>query len=75
MANDSLEAASIFWRILNLLHRYICIFVRLLMVKLYDERGQSMPPIDDRLLLESATSIAEKIRTKQVIRFVSVFYQ
>ena len=35
-------------------------------MKLYDERGQSMPPIDDRLLLEPATSIAEKIRTKQV---------
>ena len=57
---------SFFWCVLILLHRYFCIFVRLLYVKLYDERGQSMLPIDDRLLLEPATSIAEKIRTKQV---------
>lgn len=36
------------------------------MVKIYDERGLSMPPVDDRLLLEPATVIAEKIRTGQV---------
>lgn len=58
------------WRILILLHRYLCVFLRLVMVKFYDERGQSMPPIDDRLLLEPATSIAEKIRTKQVNKLV-----
>lgn len=41
------------------------------MVKIYDEHGQKMPPVDNPLLLDSATSIAEKIRTKQVsLRFV-----
>lgn len=63
-ANSQVE--SFIWRVLNFLHRYLVIFVRLVMVKLYDEHGQSMTPIDDRLLLEPATSIAEKIRTKQV---------
>lgn len=53
-------------RILHLLHRYFCIFVRLVEVAFYGEHGESIPPIDDRLLLESATSIAEKIRMKQV---------
>lgn len=54
------------WRIINGLHRYLCAFIRFIIVLFRGERGQSMPPIDDRLLLESATSIAEKIRTKQV---------
>lgn len=62
----NLQVEPLIWRVLNFLHRYLCIFLRLIMVKLYDERGQSMTPIDDRLLLEPATVIAEKIRTKQV---------
>lgn len=53
-------------RTLNALHRTVCHFVRFVMVKLYGKHGQSMPPIDDVLLLEPAISIAEKIRTKQV---------
>lgn len=63
-ANSPAEEPFI-WRILSVLHRYFCIFLRFIMVKLYDERGQSMLPIDNRLLLEPATSIAEMIRTKQ----------
>lgn len=53
-------------RIVHLLHRYLCIFVRLVKVAFYGKHGESMPPIEDRLLLESATSIAEKIRLQQV---------
>lgn len=57
---------SIVWNILHFLHRYFCIFVRLVYVAIYGKHGPSVPPIEDRILLESATSIAEQIRTKQV---------
>lgn len=66
MANKSVEEWSMFDHIIHFLHRYFCIIVRYFMVKIYDERGQKMPPVDNPLLVESATSIAEKIRTKQV---------
>lgn len=36
------------------------------MIAFYGKHGPSVPPIDDQILLESATSIAEKIRTKEV---------
>lgn len=52
--------------ILNLLHRFLGLCVRFIFAKIYGEHGQSMPPIKDLILLESATSIAEKIRTKKV---------
>lgn len=68
-ANDSTNPAakpSIILVALNLLHRFICLCVRFVLVKTHGEHGPSMPPIDDLLLLESATSIAEKIRTKKV---------
>lgn len=51
---------------LSLLHRFICLCVRFILIKVHGEHGPSMPPIDDLLLLESASSIAEKIRTKKV---------
>lgn len=60
------QSTSFIQRTLNVLHRYMCHIVRFVMVKLYGKHGESVPPIDDKLLLESATSIAEKIRTKQV---------
>lgn len=63
---NGIEEPTFFWHVLNYLHRYFCIFLRYVMVKIYDERGLSMPPVDDRLLLEPATVIAEKIRTGQV---------
>lgn len=53
---------------LNLFHRLLCVCVRFVLVKVHGEHGQSMPPIEDLLLLESATSIAEKIRNKKVKR-------
>lgn len=39
---------------------------RIVFTLFYGKRGYSMPPITDLLLLESATSLAEKIRTKKV---------
>lgn len=64
--NDAIDKPSIILVALNLIHRFFCLCVRFIMVKVHGERGKSMPPIDDLLLLESATSIAEKIRTKKV---------
>lgn len=58
---------------LNLLHRFFCLCVRFVLIKVHGEHGPSMPPIDDLLLLESATSIAEKIRTKKV-NIIGVFF-
>lgn len=63
---DTLEKPSIVVVALNLLHRFLCLCIRFVLIKVHGEHGQSMPPIDDLLLLESATSIAEKIRTKKV---------
>lgn len=70
-AKDVIDASavkkpSIFVVALNLFQRFLCLCVRFVVVKVHGEHGQSMPPIDDLLLLESASSIAEKIRTKKV---------
>lgn len=51
---------------LHSMHGLFCSFVHFIMKLMYGKHGKSMPPIDDRLLLESATSLAEQIRTKQV---------
>lgn len=67
-ANEALQTQkpSLFVVALHLLHRFFCLCVRFVVVKVHGEHGEPMPPIDDLLLLESATSIAEKIRTKKV---------
>ncbi|KAK4873935.1 hypothetical protein RN001_013295 [Aquatica leii] len=51
---------------INLLHRFIELIARCLFKLIYGTTGEKMPPIKDLLLLESATSIAYKIRTKKV---------
>lgn len=65
-ATNQVEKQSIILIGLSLLHRFICLCVRFILIKTHGEHGPAMPPIDDLLLLESATSIAEKIRTKKV---------
>lgn len=65
-ATNQVEKPSIILIGLNLLHRFLCLCVRFILIKTHGEHGPSMPPIDDLLLLESATSIAEKIRTNKV---------
>lgn len=52
----------------NILQRFIVVIARFLFKNVfYSERGQSMPPIKNLLLLEPATVLAMKIRTKKVI--------
>lgn len=53
--------------IANLFQRFLNVFVRFLFKNvIYGEKGQSMPPIKNLLLLEPATVLALKIRTKKV---------
>lgn len=59
-------AESKVWCFLHYLHRYFYVFIRMVLVAFHGKHGPSIPPIDDQILLESATSIAEKIRTKEV---------
>lgn len=51
---------------LNFLHRFVMLSVRFILTKVYGEHGASMPSIDDLILLESATALAEKIRTRKL---------
>lgn len=62
----AVQKPSVLMVALNLMHRFLGLCVRFILVKVKGEHGESMPAIDDLLLLESATSIAEKIRTKKV---------
>lgn len=71
--NDTLQKPSIIIVALNLMHRFLCLCIRFVLVKVHGENGPAMPPIDNLLLLESATSIAEKIRTKKVNR-MKIFF-
>lgn len=51
---------------MNFFHRFLMLCVRFVLTKYYGEHGKSMPAINDLILLESATALAEKIRTKKV---------
>lgn len=51
----------------NLFQQFLEIFVRFLFKNVfYGDKGKSMPPIKNLLLLEPATVLAMKIRTKKV---------
>lgn len=50
----------------RIVHAFIELVVRCLMQIIYRGPGDSMPPIKDLVLLESASSLALKIRTKKV---------
>lgn len=65
------DRVSVFTMVLQYLYKILVISVRFLVVRIYGRHGQAMPPIIDPLLLESATSIANKIRTKEVNILIS----
>lgn len=52
--------------VINILHRIIVLLIRMLCQFIHGEKGQSMPPIKNLILLDSATTLAFKIRTKKV---------
>lgn len=68
------DKPSIILVALNLLHRFIGLCVRFILVKVHGEHGNSMPAIDNLFLLDSATTLAEKIRTKKVSHFIRSAY-
>ena len=59
--------ANLFQRFLNVLVRFLFKYV------IYGKKGQSMPPIRNLLLLESASSLAIKIRTRKVCKLAKIF--
>lgn len=72
MDNKAIEKppASVIGQIIKIFihftHRLFTIFLRAILWRLKG-KGQSMPPIKDLVLLETATSLAIKIRTKKVM--------
>lgn len=51
----------------RILHSFIEVIMRFLLKLVYGGPGERMPPIKNLLLLESASSLALKIRTGKVI--------
>jgi hypothetical protein len=64
--NNVKRHRSFFKIAMNIFIRFVIITVRMVMKYIYGEKGAQMPPIKDLILLESATSLAHKIRTKKV---------
>lgn len=52
--------------VINIGHRFLVLMFRMLIQFLYGEKGESMPPIKNLILLDSATTLAYKIRTRKV---------
>lgn len=50
----------------RILHSFVEVVMRFLLRLVYGGPGERMPPIKNLLLLESASSLALKIRTKKV---------
>lgn len=57
---------SVVMAVINVLHRLLILFIRFIVVKVHGERGASVQPITNLIQLESATSLAHKIRTGNV---------
>lgn len=52
--------------VINIWHRFMVLMFRMLVQFLYGEKGEAMPPIKNLILLDSATTLAYKIRTRKV---------
>lgn len=57
---------NLFVIVINYIHAILEIVARFLFQLYNGRKGQQMPPIKDLILLDSATTIAHKIRTKKV---------
>ena len=71
METESHNRQQTFGKVIaNLFQRLLSVFMRILFkYVIYGEKGQSTPPIKNLLLLEPASSLAIKIRTKKVCNF------
>lgn len=52
--------------VVNVGHKFLVLLVRWFLRTVYGEHGQKVPPIRNLILMESATSLALKIRTKKL---------
>lgn len=59
--------------IINVYYAIVAILARLVFQCWYGRKGKTMSPIKDPILLDSATTIARKIRTKQVSMLIFDF--
>lgn len=59
-------------QVLKVIFGIIDIVFHKLFELVYGKKGKCMPPISDLLLLESATTIAYKIRTRKVSTLISI---
>lgn len=63
--------------IIRLVHRFLMVVFRLFFIAVNGRKGKQMPPITDLILMESATSLATKIRTGKLtsVQVMSSFIQ
>lgn len=60
------KARSLVKTVINVVHKFLVLLVRWLSRTVYGEHGKRMPPITNLILMESATSLAAKIRTRKL---------
>uniref|UniRef100_A0A182ITX2 Amidase domain-containing protein n=1 Tax=Anopheles atroparvus TaxID=41427 RepID=A0A182ITX2_ANOAO len=60
------KARSLVKTVINVAHKFLVLLVRWLSRSIYGEHGKRMPPITNLILMESATSLAAKIRTRKL---------
>lgn len=60
------QTRQFFKAIANIIHRFICLIGRFIFKKVYGEKGDKVPPVKNLLLLDPATVLAMKIRTRKV---------
>lgn len=62
----AVQNQSILLTVINVLHRLFVLLIRFVVVKVHGEHGPTVQPITKTLHLESATSLAQKIRSRKV---------
>lgn len=60
------RSRSIIKSMITITHRLLIVFVRYFLTFIHGEKGASMPPIKNLILLDSATTLGYKIRTRKV---------
>lgn len=63
---DKRKPHSLVKTVLNVGHKFLVLLVRWFLRTVYGEHGQKMPPIRNLILMESASSLALKIRTRKL---------
>ncbi|XP_053688520.1 fatty-acid amide hydrolase 2-A [Sabethes cyaneus] len=63
---DKKKPQSLTKTVVNVFHKFLVLLVRWFLKLIYGEHGPKMPPIRNLILMESATSLALKIRTRKL---------